>query len=88
MKVELLRANLRPHFPDLDIKSVDGFQGREKEVVVLSLVRSNPSKEVGASYFSLSRSTFFSGWIPRGEEKAKCGCDEGKKTGYFAQPAE
>ena len=44
--MELLRANLRPHFPDLDIKSVDGFQGREKEVVVLSLVRSNSSKEV------------------------------------------
>lgn len=57
VKVELLRANLRPHFPDLDIKSVDGFQGREKEVVVLSLVRSNPSKEVGcAGYFSLTRS--------------------------------
>lgn len=47
LQVELLRANLRPHYPDLDIKSVDGFQGREKEVVVLSLVRSNPSKEVG-----------------------------------------
>ena len=46
-KVELLRANLRPEFPDLDIKSVDGFQGREKEVVVLSLVRSNSNKEVG-----------------------------------------
>ena len=57
VKVELLRANLRPHFPDLDIKSVDGFQGREKEVVVLSLVRSNPSKEVGcAGYSSLTRS--------------------------------
>ena len=47
--MELLRANLRPEFPDLDIKSVDGFQGREKEVVVLSLVRSNSSKEVGFS---------------------------------------
>jgi len=47
LQVELLRANLRPEFPDLDIKSVDGFQGREKEVVVLSLVRSNSNKEVG-----------------------------------------
>ena len=51
VKVELLRANLRPHYPALDIKSVDGFQGREKEVVVLSLVRSNPSKEVLIALF-------------------------------------
>ena len=50
VQVKLLRANLRPQFPDLDIKSVDGFQGREKEVVVLSLVRSNPSKEVAFAY--------------------------------------
>merc|ERR1712226_1257196 len=41
------RLNLRPLYPDLEIKSVDGFQGREKEAVVLSLVRSNPRKEVG-----------------------------------------
>jgi ATP-dependent RNA/DNA helicase IGHMBP2 len=31
----------------LEIDSVDGFQGREKEVVVLSLVRSNAENEIG-----------------------------------------
>ncbi|KAI9669984.1 MAG: hypothetical protein M1831_007020 [Alyxoria varia] len=34
-------------YADLEIGSVDGFQGREKEAVVLSLVRSNDAREVG-----------------------------------------
>jgi predicted DNA helicase len=33
--------------PDLEIDTVDGFQGREKEAVVVSLVRSNESGELG-----------------------------------------
>lgn len=47
LQVELLRMNMRERFPSLEIKSVDGYQGREKEVVLLSLVRSNHKKEVG-----------------------------------------
>jgi superfamily I DNA and/or RNA helicase len=31
----------------LEIDSVDGFQGREKEAVAISLVRSNPQGEIG-----------------------------------------
>jgi superfamily I DNA and/or RNA helicase len=44
-QVRLLREQLAVE--GLEIDSVDGFQGREKEAVVLSLVRSNPRGEIG-----------------------------------------
>jgi superfamily I DNA and/or RNA helicase len=44
-QVRLLREKLP--VPGLEIDSVDGFQGREKEAVVISLVRSNPRGEIG-----------------------------------------
>ncbi|XP_062918238.1 DNA-binding protein SMUBP-2 isoform X1 [Mobula hypostoma] len=47
LQVQLLRKELSSKYPELEIKSVDGFQGREKEAVVLSLVRSNRRGEVG-----------------------------------------
>ena len=33
--------------PQLDISTVDGFQGCEKELIIISFVRSNPEKKVG-----------------------------------------
>jgi ATP-dependent RNA/DNA helicase IGHMBP2 len=44
-QVRLLRELL--DVPGLETDSVDGFQGREKEAVLITLVRSNPNGEIG-----------------------------------------
>lgn len=44
-QVDMLREHLCHRYPELEIKSVDGFQGREKEAVILSFVRSNRKGE-------------------------------------------
>jgi len=47
-QVALLTSLLRSTYgPELEIGTVDGMQGREKEAVVMSLVRSNDKREVG-----------------------------------------
>ena len=45
--MNVLEANLLRKYPKLEIRSVDGFQGREKEVVILTMVRSNGRKNLG-----------------------------------------
>lgn len=47
LQVEVIRAKLASKYGAIEVKSVDGFQGREKEAVILSLVRSNTRGEVG-----------------------------------------
>ncbi|KAG7529812.1 hypothetical protein FFLO_05399 [Filobasidium floriforme] len=46
-QVAHIASMLREEFPDLVCGSVDGMQGQEREAVVLSLVRSNATREVG-----------------------------------------
>ena len=41
---ELLRQELPE---DVEVNTVDGYQGREKEIIVISLVRSNTAKNIG-----------------------------------------
>ncbi|XP_021893311.1 DNA-binding protein SMUBP-2 [Carica papaya] len=44
--LKMLRSN-ENKLKDMEISTVDGFQGREKEAIIISMVRSNPKKEVG-----------------------------------------
>jgi DNA polymerase alpha-associated DNA helicase A len=46
-QVTQLISEIKPEFPEVEIGTVDGFQGREKEAVILSLVRSNFDHQVG-----------------------------------------
>ncbi|KAF7589324.1 Tripartite DNA replication factor [Aspergillus hancockii] len=46
-QLSLLKQDLRHRLPDLEMHTADKFQGRDKEVVVLSCVRSNADNHVG-----------------------------------------
>ncbi|CAN6248615.1 unnamed protein product [Urochloa humidicola] len=51
-QIKLLRDNFRLTFGDqskelIDVNTVDGFQGREREVVIFSCVRSNKEQKIG-----------------------------------------
>ncbi|KAK4049864.1 hypothetical protein OIV83_003920 [Microbotryomycetes sp. JL201] len=46
-QVAILAKTIKTRWPDIEVGSVDGLQGRENDVVIISLVRSNDRGEVG-----------------------------------------
>ena len=46
-QVSLLKKTINQNYPNIEISTVDGFQGREKEVIILSLVRNNEKFDIG-----------------------------------------
>ena len=46
-QVRAIRNSMSEQLDDVEVRTVDGYQGREKEVIIFSCVRSNPEKKVG-----------------------------------------
>jgi len=50
--------NKEDRLKDVEISTVDGFQGREKEAIIISMVRSNSKNEVFITSLLVSFSSY------------------------------
>ena len=62
--------------PKIEVNSIDGFQGREKDVILISMVRSNQSRNVGF----LSESRRLNVALTRAKRHVALICDVGTLT--------
>ena len=50
LQVKLLQGHLKKlgnHMSSVDVASIDGFQGREKDIIIFTTVRSQVGKSIG-----------------------------------------
>ena len=47
VQVRAIRDNVPTRYDEVEVRTVDGYQGREKEVILFSCVRSNSQGNVG-----------------------------------------
>ena len=71
-----MRHHLKPN-QQCEVSTVDGFQGREKEVIIISMVRSNPSKTIGF----LSNERRMNVAVTRAKRMCVLICDSGTVNG-------
>lgn len=74
-QVEMLRNMLLEEFPKLEIRSVDGFQGGEREAVVLSLVRSSDRGKDGVGFLKDERRLNVAVTRAKRQVAVVCDCD-------------
>jgi len=74
-QVEILRNMLLEEFPKLEIRSVDGFQGGEREAVVLSLVRSSDRGKDGIGFLKDDRRLNVAVTRAKRQVAVVCDCD-------------
>lgn len=82
-QVEILRRLLLEDYPKLEIRSVDGFQGGEREAVVLSLVRSSDRGKDGIGFLKDKRRLNVAVTRAKRQVAVICDCDTVSQNGFL-----